>query len=684
MNFFKSLENKYNIKLNTNQKKAVLHIDNPALTLAIPGSGKTTLLLCRIFYLNTVHSIPFKNILTLTFSKASAKDLKNRYKSIFNKVNSNLNFSTIHKFSYQIVKNYYKFRKINFTLIEGKNAYLKINILKNIYKNINNQIISNEDLETLINDIGYSSNMMLKEDFPNTIKNFEKIYKQYKIEKKKNKYIDFDDMLLICLRVLEKHENILEFYTNKYKYIQVDEAQDTSIIQHKIIKLLSNKNNNVFMVADDDQSIYGFRGAYPQYLLNFNKNYENSKIYYLNRNYRSSFEIIDACSDFISNNSDRYKKEIENVNEKNNNIKIIEFTNNLSRNRFILNSLKVNNKSIAVLYRNNVSSIALANLLEKSNIEFNIKGKSINFFNHWIIKDIKAFFNLILINQDLSSFERIYYKLNSYISKNMINYLNLNIRGRSVFECLIENPSLKKFQKDTFRKLRDIFNEAQNKSPLEIINIIKYELNYLNHLDEYANNSNNNYESLKNKLQILESIAENENSAFEFLDRLDTLNIYLKNHINNDSNNIVLSTIHSSKGLEFDTVYLIDISDGILPRNDETIEEDRRLLYVGLSRAKNNLMVLHSKFISGKFNGNISFINELTKNSFVKYKKYKEKNKSSAYEKGELVHHKEFGIGTIIKITENNISIDFNGSLKVLSKKICIDKKLLIKKDEKT
>jgi DNA helicase-2/ATP-dependent DNA helicase PcrA len=671
-------ETKYNIKLNEKQKKAMLHLNNPALTLAIPGSGKTTLLLCRIYYLHSINNIKHENILTLTFSKASANDLENRYKKLFHNLPSDLQFSTIHKFSYKIVRKYYQYRNVNFTLIEGKNAFLKINILKNAYKLINNSIISNEDLEILINDISYVNNSMLKTEYPSNIKNFDKIYDSYKLNKKQHKYIDFDDMLLICLRVLEKHKNILDFYSDKYKYIQVDEAQDTSIVQHKIIALLCKKHNNIFMVADDDQSIYGFRGAYPKFLLDFKIHYNNATIYYLNENYRSSFQIIDTCNNFISKNNNRYKKEINNTGKKNNNINIIEFLDINNRNKYIINSIQLESKSIAILYRNNISAINIINLLEKENFEFNIKGKNSNFFNHWLVNDIKAFFNLILINQDLDSFEKIYYKLNSYISKNMIEYLNSNIRGRSVFDCLIENPKLKKFQKDTFRKLKSIFLSARAKEPLEIINIIKYELNYLNYLDEFANKSNNNYSNLKNKLQVLESIASEESSAFEFLNRLDKLNDYLKNHSNNNNDKITLSTIHSAKGLEFDHVFIIDINDDVLPQTIETIEEDRRLLYVALSRARVELSIMHSKFISGKFNDKITFINELKKIKYVDYKIYKEKNNFN-YELGEIVNHKQFGTGKIINITKNNISIEFKNSLKILSKNICIKQNLLTK-----
>ncbi|HKL43159.1 MAG TPA: ATP-dependent helicase [Clostridia bacterium] len=684
MEIFNLLKEDYSIQLNTNQKKALIHKDGPALTLAIPGSGKTTLLLCRIFYLDQIHKIPYENILTLTFSKASATDLKKRYEALFGKHPLKLKFSTIHKFSYKIVRQYYKYRKVDFQLIEGKYAYKKINLLKGIYKQINQKHISNEDLENLINDISYTSNMMLKENFPKNIKKFEEIYNAYKTEKKKNKMIDFDDMLIIALRVLEKHENILEFYTSKYKYIQLDEAQDTSIVQHKLIKLLSKNHNNVFMVADDDQSIYGFRGAYPKYLLDFKSHYKSGKLFYLQHNYRSSFEIIDACQEFINHNKNRYNKKIVNKNSKSKPIKIIEFSNNIERNQFLLNSIVADERTeTAILYRNNISGLPLINLLEKENIPFNIRGKNTNLFNHWLIDDIKAFFNVILINQDIESFERIYYKLNSYISKNMINYLKLNARGQSVFDCLIQNPSLKRYQSDTFRSLKEIFLKAKEQTPIEIINTIKYELNYLNHLDEYAARSNNHYENLKEKLQILEAIASKEASAFEFLDRLNHLETIVKSHKNNIENNIILSTMHSAKGLEFERVFIIDVKDSILPQSEQSLEEDRRLLYVALSRAKSDLNILHAKFISGKYNNKIQFIDELKKNNHVKYKIYKAKEKFTL-EKGEIVHHKKFGVGKILDITNRNVSIAFDQSLKVLSKDLCIRKNLLTKTKEES
>lgn len=677
MNFFKKLKKENNINLNNNQKKALKHFENPALTLAIPGSGKTTLLICRLLYLNKKKNINLENILTLTFSKASAKDMENKFNSFFPNVSKKPTFSTIHKFAYKVVKKYYYYRDVNFTLIEGKKGYIKINLLRNIYKQVNKKYLSNENLETLINDISYTRNMMLKDDFPKNIKRFEKIYEKYKLAKRKNKYIDFDDMIFIALKVLQKHKKLLKKYHNKYKFLQVDEAQDTSILQHKLIELLAYKNN-LFMVADDDQSIYSFRGACPKYLLDFKKHFNDSKIYYLNKNYRSSYEIVNTFSNFIQSNKSRYEKKFKNDNPKKNNLKIIEFKNDFNRNKYLLNYLSNVDQEVAILYRNNLSSLPIVNLLNKNHIPYSIKGKNMDIFNHWIFKDIKAFFNLILINQDLNSFERIYYKLDKYISKKMIQYLKNNIRNRSVFDCLINNPSIKKFQANSFRELKKTFISLKEKSPLEIINVIKYELNYLNHLKNRADNSNSTYNNLKNKLHILELIANEEESAYEFLDCLDKLKTSIYKSDNNINNNIKLTTMHSSKGLEFENVFIIDLYDSIMPQNKQDIPKDRRLLYVAISRAKSSVSILYSKFLSGKFNNDIKFINELKSQKYIEYKKYRKKDDFD-FEKGELINHKKFGFGKIVDITKKNISIKFEDSIKVLSKEFCINKNLLSK-----
>lgn len=679
MDFFNKLVNDYNIKLNNEQKQAVKHFKNPGLTLAIPGSGKTTILLCRLMYLKKVKNINPKNILTLTFSKASALDMKSRFKELFPNETIHLNFSTIHRFSYIIVRKYFKYKKINFKLIEGKNNYIKVQLLRDLYQKYNHDSINEEDLETLMNDIGYVNNMMITEDFPSEIDHFDQIFNQYKKIKQSKNYIDFDDMLILALKVLKKYDKILKHYSEKFKFIQLDEAQDTSKLQYEIINLLAQKHKNLFMVADDDQSIYGFRGAYPDYLLNFKKTYKNAKIYYLKKNYRSSYEIINLCNKFIAHNDNRYDKQMVNNNDKNSKVKLVKFDTKKTRDQYILENLQ---PETAILYRNNLSALPLINHFEKHNIEFNIKGKSMHFFNHWLVKDFKAFFNFILINQDLESFERIYYKINGYISKKMINYLKLNIRDQNVFDCLLNFPKLKKYQKRTLRTIRDTFDDLKTQQPIDIIETIKYELNYLNHINEFAQLSNSNYDNLKEKLSILQELSRGLETPFEFLNKLETLEKFIKHHENEDSNNIYLSTMHSAKGLEFKNVKIIDVYDKILPQQINTIEEDRRLLYVALSRAEKDLEILSCNFRNGKINSKKQFINELKNNETLEIMTYKKERKNSSnFETGDLIEHKHFGKGKIVSINNLNYTIEFEDSIRHLSKEVCINKNLIQKLD---
>jgi DNA helicase-2/ATP-dependent DNA helicase PcrA len=264
----------------------------------------------------------------------------------------------------------------------------------------------------------------------------------------------------------------------------------------------------------------------------------------------------------------------------------------------------------------------------------------------------------------------------------MIQYLQLNLRDQGVFDCLLKFPKLKKYQKRTLREIRDTFEELKTLKPVEIIDTIKYDLNYLNHINEFAQLSNNNYDHLKEKLSILQALARGIETPFEFLNRLDTLEQFIKNHENDGSNTIYLSTMHSAKGLEFKNVKIIDVYDKILPQQKSTIEEDRRLLYVALSRAKERLEVLTCQFRNGKLNAKKQFINELKDNPTVDLVTYKEEKESSAtFAAGDRVTHDHFGQGTIVSIDEATIKIEFEDSIRNLSKDVCYAKELIQKLD---
>ena len=290
------------MQLSNEQLNSINHIDGPALILAVPGAGKTTVLIHRTYNLINNYNVHPDKILSITFSKASAVDMKNRFKQVYpNLSNLEIHFSTIHAFCFGLIREFAYMNNSQYRLIEDeKNQINKYSLLKKIYLGVNNNHITEEKLDTLLNVMGYIKNMMLEVDAfikenKVDIENLKTIYKQYENYKRRNKLIDFDDMLTISLEILKSNKYLLEKYRNKYDYIQVDEGQDTSKVQFELIKILAYPKNNLVIVADDDQSIYGFRGAYPKGLLNFNKHFKDGKIYFMEKNYRSSKNIVSIC-----------------------------------------------------------------------------------------------------------------------------------------------------------------------------------------------------------------------------------------------------------------------------------------------------------------------------------------------------------------------------------------------------
>ena len=340
------------MELSIEQEKAINHVLGPALVLAVPGAGKTTVLIHRTYKLISKHDINPERILSITFSKASSLDMKNRFEKTFPDIQANtVKFSTIHAFCFSLIREYSFINKVSYKLIEDeKNSLNKYNLLKKIYYDLNNDYITEEKLDSLINYIGYIKNMMLTpEEFKKNnkveIDNFLDIFKIYEEYKRKNRFIDFDDMLTISLEILHNNRYLLEKYRNKYDFFQIDEGQDTSKVQLKIIKLLASPKNNLFIVADDDQSIYGFRGAFPEGLLNFNKEYIHGKLYFMEKNYRSTKNIVSICNKFIKANLERYHKEIYTDNEFLEPINIVKVKDTNDQYKILLKELKNKNLS---------------------------------------------------------------------------------------------------------------------------------------------------------------------------------------------------------------------------------------------------------------------------------------------------------------------------------------------------
>ena len=616
------------MRLSVEQEKAIEHFKGPALVLAVPGAGKTTVLLHRTINLIKKHKISPDSILSITFSKASAEDMKERFNNTISDIEPNLaKFSTIHAFCYSLIREYAYINKINYTLIEdSKNPNNKYNLLKKIYFETNKDYINEEKLDSLLNAIGYIKNMMLTPDeFLDTnkidINNFKTIYNIYENYKRSNNLLDFDDMLTISQEILQKNAYLLQKYRSKYTFIQVDEGQDTSKAQMEIIYSIAHPKNNIFIVADDDQSIYGFRGAYPKGLFQFNKKFPHGELFFMENNYRSSKNIVSISNKLIKNNKIRYNKNIVTDNDFLEPINLIKVESLFDQYKYIINDIKDRDISkCCILYRNNISSIGLIDTLEKNKIPFYMRDTKIRFFNHWIVQDMINFMIFANDTSNIHLYEGFYYKMKGYISKVQLNYAKTLDHNKSVFDRINLYPGINEFYKRTLRELKMDFKRISSLKPREAIKYIENNLEYDNYLKEQSMKSGNSYENLSSMLFYLKLIANDSNDLNHLIGRLKHLQHLYRNSKEN-LNGITLSTVHSIKGLEFERVYIIDLIEGDFPSQSsidsldkgesDLMEEERRLFYVGITRAKQHLSLVTLKSIGAKLLEPSRFLREL-------------------------------------------------------------------------
>lgn len=605
--------------LTENQLKAIEHFEGPAIVLAVPGAGKTTILLHRTKRL-IERGVDPAQILTITFSKAQALDIKNRFSELCPKVISN--FATIHAFCYRIVRDYAMKKGKTYNLIDS-NVAQKYEIMRSIYRQANNAYPTEEVLETAFMEIGYCKNAMLRPTSYAKNKNcetsnFVKVFNLYEDYKNQHNLIDFDDMIIKAYYILKSDKPLCNKYRNMFKFIQLDEGQDTSHSQFLVLKLLSKPNDNFLVVADDDQSIYGFRGANPHELLNLQKEYKNIKTLFMENNFRSSKNIVNTSNIFIDQNKDRYKKNIITDNSFNEPVSIIKVKEPKNQYEFIKKEIENYDGDVAVLYRNNLSSIGLVEYFERNNIKFNIKDKKTKFFSHFITRDMIDILNFSRDLSNIELYEKFYYKLIGYISRKHIDYLKKH-PGKNIFNVLKEYPYLPDYYHKNINKLNSCFKRVSRSNVYDAINFIDKEMGYGNYLKENSKRFRETIESLNEYLYYLKLIAKNSASIELFLGRLKELEYILKKPKESDVK-VTFSTIHSSKGLEFSKVFVIDLYEGTLPSNtsldllgeDESLfEEERRIFYVAMTRAKKELFLVYSHYRNGIKNDMSSFLKDL-------------------------------------------------------------------------
>lgn len=697
MNFTNTLADKYNISLNEQQKKAVTHVNGPALVLAGPGSGKTTVIISRTAHLVMELGVSPESILTVTFNRAAKYEMERRYKNVFGQyTNQRVHFSTLHSFCNLVVRDYENRQGKRLKRIEGSedSEENKRKIIRNIFQQMNGSLINDDELENLINEIGLVKNKMIKDfDGQNfTTRNFSPVFKAYEDYKRSNLLIDFDDMLTYAYSILVKCPDILIYYKNKYRYIQVDEGQDLSKIQFEILKLLVKSNeNNLFIVADDDQSIYGFRGAEPQYILDIAKQFTQCSLYRLEQNYRSTKNIVELSSSFIKNNTKRYDKNHKTDNGYKSDPVLVQVKDENEQSNLIVEIIKKQmqedkNREIAILYRNNLSSISVADELDRRGVKFNVKQGKLFFFNHWIVLDILAFLKFALDQTDKYSFSRIYFKMNRFISKAMMEYaLNSQIR-ESVVDAVLASDEVKPFQRKLIAEIKNEFKSIAKMQTLSAFKYIETEFRYFDSVKDYCESTGLSFDYFYNLFGILKIIASAYPIIPDFLQRLAQLeNMFTNSKSEWQKSNVTLTTIHSSKGLEYDCVLMVSLTDDEIPgsraielanrnNNNDLLEEERRLFYVGMTRAKEQLYLLSPLFSNNSMVSRSIFINELV--SCI--------NRRMVDDIGEgiIVTHKHFGEGIITAILEQAddcimLEIDFKGIRRKLDFITCMDKGLL-------
>jgi DNA helicase-2/ATP-dependent DNA helicase PcrA len=703
---FEEFYKKYHLQLNDQQLEAVKAVKGPTLLLAVPGSGKTTVLVNRLGYMVYCCSIVPEKILTLTYTVAATKDMGARFRMFFgNEMSSRMEFRTINGICASILYYYGKTRRKTMHKLvteEKETAHL----LSGIFRQVEGGFATESDLKNVRTWISYIKNMMLNPEEIEALNeeaecNIAQIYALYNQGLKKEGLMDYDDQMRHAYMILRGFPDVLNYYQEKYQYICVDEAQDTSKIQHAIIALLANKHQNLFMVGDEDQSIYGFRAAYPEALLSFEKRHPSAKVLLMERNYRSNAKIVSAADQFIQKNTMRHEKHMRAVKEAGADIRKISIKGRSAQYRYLQKVADGCSEQTAVLYRHNESVLPLVDLLERENIPYQMRNADLTFFTNRVVLDIQNIIRFAMNPSDTDLFQQIYYKISTYINKkDMLEICRLSReRQIPVLETAIRYGRLSANTISSCKKINThLANLLSDKADYAIQRIVQY-MGYGDYLERV--------DLSDSKLFILRTLARQEENAESFVERLNRLHQIIREKESDTDCPFILSTIHASKGLEYNTVYLMDVSDGIFPENIPAkgqkieqaeltaYEEERRIFYVGVTRAKNQLCIFQTSI------GSI-FCRELLKeaepqpkaqkmsyektHTFEK-KPYQQPKKTFSEEEyrqyiselgeGLVVEHKIFGKGVITSMTETQVTIQFEDSIKTLGLKMCYQNQLL-------
>lgn len=588
---------KYHVRLNDQQSTAVQRVNGATLLLAVPGSGKTTVIVARTGYLLHVVGIDPRNILTITFTKAAAREMKERFIKKFGEVNGLVpHFSTINSFCLSVIKTCAREKHITIPELVPNNEP----IIRDIARTMMRDYPSDSTIKSLAQSIGKVKNELMENEQIKQIEeegiDFYEFYLKYKAHLTDNGLMDFDDQLLMANELLDTYLDILARAKKQYRYISLDEAQDTSLVQHRIVQKLVGKDGNIFMVGDEDQSIYGSRGAYPEALLSFESDYNNASIIYMETNFRSDQKIVLAANQFIKRNKERHDKNMHPNSTEEGKINFVPLQDMKSQPHMVFDAIRkalaAKDHTLAILYRNNYSAIPIINLLQKAGLGVRTRDAAGIFLTNFVVSDILTFFRFAKDQTNLQLFRQLYYKLGLYLKSSVVQSIEETMARQPCRSALIPLTHYGRISAQSRQILR-YMDELPKMSPLDGIDSILWNIGYMDNwlqrkIDEGASES-----SLMLKVNILKLVAMEYKTVDEFLTAIDRIRDYQ----GDPDSNVTLSTIHSSKGLEFDQVVLVDVFNGVLPtisntKEEKDEEEEARLFYVGATRAKHQLDIV--------------------------------------------------------------------------------------------
>ena len=666
---FEQYIDRFNIRLDDQQAEAV-KCDNLCLLLAVPGSGKTTALVARLGYMIYVKGIRPEHILTVTYTNAATRDMKDRFEKYFGGEYSDaVTFKTINSLCNEIIGYYtYITGGSSFELIEDN-----LPAIREIYISQTGNWPDEADLREIQQQITYIKNMLLDKKQIKAITvtedkiSIENIYEQYCSRLSENRLMDFDDQMVFAFRILRKNSRVREYFKNRYRYLLVDEAQDTSKIQHYIIQMLAHGRNQLFMVGDEDQSIYGFRAAYPRALMEFEKTYKGGQVMLLETDYRSDGYIVKAAARFIKHNQSRHEKKMLPAKPETKPVTIDSMEKRQQQYGRVINCIRTvySGRQTAILYRNNDSALPYLYRLKKEGIPYNCKGMETTFFTGRTVRYIT---DLIKFSYDMGNtelFMNTYSKTGCYITKKMAETaVNMYENGRSregiwnCLELLVKEGSRSRDIKAAASYIRKL----KTMSAPEALETIEFLIAGKRSIDT-------------EKMYILKCLAAEDMSAEEFLNMLEELKYDIENKAPDYGADVILSTIHSAKGLEYDNVIIADAIDGILPGAEADVEEERRLFYVGLTRARESMMILKYSDCYMPF----VYLMEKILRKTQPGKAANETFINADVKAGEVIIHKSIGKGTVTAVDGDIITVKFNGGSRNFSYGFCIKQGLIWK-----